>query len=116
MATIVEALHSLGIDSWALMGQPKNETEFNSMFKKVVGKDSDGSAILSSDTDKFGVTWKQIINKQKELQTAYDNNEYQRKRKLEYPTIEDQLDDLYHNGIEGWKTTIKAIKDKYPKG
>lgn len=116
MATIVEALHSLGIDSWALMGQPKNETEFNSMFKKVVGKDSDGSAILSSDTDKFGVTWKQIINKQKELQTAYDNNEYQRKRKAEYPSVEDQLDDLYHNGIDGWKATIKAVKDKYPKG
>ena len=25
-------------------------------------------------------------------------------------------DDLYHNGIDGWKTTIKAVKDKYPKG
>ena len=40
---------------------------------------------------------------------------YQEKRKLEYPLIADQLDDLYHNGIDGWKTTIKAIKDKYPK-
>jgi len=29
--------------------------------------------------------------------------------------IQDQLDDIYHNGIDGWKTTIKAIKDKYPK-
>ena len=37
------------------------------------------------------------------------------KRKFEYPPIEDQLDDLYHNGIDGWKSTIKAIKDKYPK-
>lgn len=41
---------------------------------------------------------------------------YQEKRKLEYPLIADQLDDLYHNGIDGWKTTIKAVKDKYPKG
>ena len=41
---------------------------------------------------------------------------YQEKRQAEYPTIVDQLDDLYHNGIDGWKTTIKAIKDKYPKG
>jgi len=31
------------------------------------------------------------------------------------PTIEDQLDDLYHNGVEGWKATIKATKDKHPK-
>tara|TARA_X000001382_G_C3165179_1_gene177627 strand:+ start:1473 stop:1748 length:276 start_codon:yes stop_codon:yes gene_type:complete len=40
---------------------------------------------------------------------------YQEKRKLEYPAIANQLDDLYHNGIDGWKTTIKAIKDKHPK-
>ena len=57
-----------------------------------------------------------ILAKQKELQTAYDNNKYQRDRASEYPSIIDQLDDLYHNGIDGWKTTIKAIKDKYPKG
>ena len=57
-----------------------------------------------------------ILAKQKELQTAYDNNKYQRDRASEYPSIVDQLDDLYHNGIDGWKTTIKAIKDKYPKG
>ena len=56
-----------------------------------------------------------ILAKQKELQTAYDNNKYQRNRAEEYPSIADQLDDLYHNGIDGWKTTIKAIKDKHPK-
>jgi hypothetical protein len=36
-------------------------------------------------------------------------------RKKEYPSIADQLDDIYHNGIDGWKTTIKTTKDKYPK-
>ena len=56
-----------------------------------------------------------IFAKQQELQTAYENNEYQRKRAVEYPSIAEQLDDLYHNGIDGWKTTIKEIKDKYPK-
>ncbi len=50
------------------------------------------------------------------LQADYDAKEYQRKRASEYPSIADQLDDLYHNGIDGWKTTIKAVKDKYPKG
>ena len=40
---------------------------------------------------------------------------YQGKRKAEYPSIEDQLDTIYHSGVAGWKTTIKAIKDKYPK-
>jgi hypothetical protein len=57
-----------------------------------------------------------IQAKQAELKTAYDAKEYQRKRADEYPSIADQLDDLYHNGIDGWKTTIKVTKDKYPKG
>jgi len=56
-----------------------------------------------------------IEAKMAELQTAYDNNKYQRDRAAEYPSIKDQLDDIYHNGVDGWKTTIKAIKDKYPK-
>jgi hypothetical protein len=56
-----------------------------------------------------------IQAKQVELQTAYDNKEYQRDRAKEYPAIVDQLDDIYHNGVDGWKATIKATKDKYPK-
>ena len=56
-----------------------------------------------------------IKAKQAELVTAYNNKKYQRDRAEEYPSIVDQLDDIYHNGIDGWKTTIKATKDKYPK-
>ena len=56
-----------------------------------------------------------IKAKQAELQTEFDNKEYQRKRAVEYPSIKDQLDDIYHNGVDGWKATIKAVKDKYPK-
>ena len=66
--------------------------------------------------DTTPISEKDILAKQKELETAYDNNKYQRDRAEAYPSIKDQLDDLYHNGIDGWKTTIKAIKDKYPKG
>ena len=36
-------------------------------------------------------------------------------RKKSYPTWQDQLDDIYHNGIDAWKATIKTTKDKYPK-
>ena len=49
------------------------------------------------------------------LQSNFDNKEYQRDRANEYPSIVDQLDDIYHNGIDAWKATIKATKDKYPK-
>ena len=37
------------------------------------------------------------------------------KRSQEYPSIVDQLDDIFHNGIDGWKATIQVTKDKYPK-
>ena len=33
-----------------------------------------------------------------------------------YPPIAEQLDDIFHNGLDGWKETIQAVKDKYPKG
>ena len=51
------------------------------------------------------------------LQAAWDleNDSYRSKRRAEYPDYATQLDDIYHNGIDGWKATIKAIKDKYPK-
>ena len=51
------------------------------------------------------------------LQASWDleNDSYKSKRRAEYPDLVSQLDDIYHNGIDGWKTTIKAIKDKYPK-
>ena len=78
--------------------------------------------IRANDIDR--ITWtdgttaiakSDIQAKMTELQTAYDNNKYQRDRAAEYPSIKDQLDDIYHNGIDGWKATIKAVKDKYPK-
>ena len=56
-----------------------------------------------------------IQEKQAELQAGYDVKEYQRDREKEYPSIADQLDDIYHNGIDAWKATIKVTKDKYPK-
>ena len=53
----------------------------------------------------------------KARQDAWDlqNDSYKSKRRDEYPSIADQLDDIYHNGIDGWKSTIKATKDKYTK-
>tara|TARA_R100000353_G_scaffold143911_1_gene102982 strand:- start:165 stop:461 length:297 start_codon:yes stop_codon:yes gene_type:complete len=51
----------------------------------------------------------------KRLQTEYDNKEYQRKRAAEYPSVVDQLDLIYHSGIDAWKAKIKETKDKHPK-
>jgi hypothetical protein len=44
-------------------------------------------------------------------------DEYKYQRKAEYPSIADQLDYIYHNGIDAWKTNmIDPVKTKYPKG
>jgi len=44
-----------------------------------------------------------------------DANGYKTERANEYPSVVDQLDEIYHNGIDAWKVTIKSVKDKYPK-
>ena len=56
-----------------------------------------------------------IEAKMAELQTAYDAKQYQRDRANDYPSIQDQLDKIYHSGIDEWKKLIKTTKDKYPK-
>ena len=50
------------------------------------------------------------------VQAYIDANAYKAKRAAEYPSITDQLDLLYHGGMDAWKTAIQAVKDKYPKG
>ena len=66
----------------------------------------DGTAVISKAD---------IVAKQAELKDDYDSKEYQRKRRAAYPTWEQQMDDLYHNGISGWSANIKKIKDQFPK-
>ena len=59
--------------------------------------------------------WEDVKKAMDELEARYASFEFQRKRKPEYPKIEDQLDLLYHKGIDGWKEEIQKVKDKYPK-
>ena len=49
------------------------------------------------------------------VQAEIDANEYKEQRLKEYPSIPEQLDKIYHDGIDAWKVVIKATKDKYPK-
>ena len=81
-------------------------------------------SVRGTDLDTCEIVWLEntrpisktdIQTKITELENEYTNNAYQRNRAKEYPSIVDQLDDIYHNGVAGWKKTIKAIKDKYPK-
>ena len=62
-------------------------------------------------------TESELNTKLAELQAAWDsrNAEYKKNRRKEYPPVVDQLDKIYHSGIDAWKADIKAIKDKCPK-
>ena len=67
------------------------------------------------DSSQTEPTATEIANEIKRLEDVATSEEYKRKRAAEYPSVGDQLDDIYHNGIDAWKATIKATKDKYPK-
>jgi hypothetical protein len=68
------------------------------------------------DSEQTEPTQAEIDTEIARLDAEYVANEYQRDRASAYPTWQDQLDDIFHNGIDGWKATIQVTKDKYPKG
>ena len=80
MATVAEALNELGIQEWVLRGEPTSEAEFATMFAKVTGADSNGSAIESSDPSDWGTTWSAVSAKQAELTAAEPMKEVRAER------------------------------------
>jgi hypothetical protein len=64
------------------------------------------------DNNPTNITNQQILAKQSELQALEDVYENRRK---DYGTWESQLDEIYHDGIDSWKTRIASVKSKYPK-
>jgi len=73
-----------------------------------------GTTIIWQD-ERPQPTEEEINAKIAKLQAEYDAKQYQRDRAVAYPSIPDQLDTIYHQGLDAWKAEIKAIKDKYPK-
>lgn len=67
--------------------------------------------------DKVSITQAEVKSISAEAQVVLFNSlTYAEKRAAAYPSIADQLDDIYHNGIDAWKETISAVKAEYPKG
>ena len=80
---------------------------------KAINPDAEVS-VINNDPDR--ITWhKGDVILKADILSKVTAMQYIQKRKAEYPSIEDQLDDIYHNGISGWSATIKKTKDKYPK-
>ena len=68
--SISQALTQLGLTEWVLRGETTTEDEFNEMFRKVTGADSNGSAIESSKPSDWGTTWSAVKAKADELKAA----------------------------------------------
>ena len=76
---------------------------------------SDLDGAYDADGNKVEVDENLVQAKLTDLQAEYEASQYQRDRAVAYPSIEDQLDKIYHSGIDAWKADIKAVKDKFPK-
>ena len=115
---IQAALTALGITDDKYTLRIDDEITDDASFKKaynVVTGTLNGNVVESTDKSLIPVTWDQVSTKNTELKAASDNLLYREQRQLEYPPLEEQLDKIYHSGVNAWKADIKAIKDKYPK-
>jgi len=110
MASVGQALEALGIINFSLDGEPTSETEFNSMFKKIIGEDSNNSAILSSDPKDFGITWSQIKTKYDEMLSLEPINELRRQRNI----LLAETDWMANSDVtmsSAWKTYRQELRD-----
>ena len=110
MTTIATALSELGIKEWVLRGEPTNETEFNAMFRKVTGADSNGSAIESADPKDWGTTWKAVSDKKTELTNA----EPMRLLRFERNRLLAETDWMANSDVtlaDNWKTYRQSLRD-----
>ena len=57
-----------------------------------------------------------VMPTEEEVNAKIAELQLQENRAADYPSIADQLDDIFHNGLDAWKATIQTTKDKYPKG
>ena len=85
-----------------------NHEAIYKLYPNVIAVDDSRGAM-----DKDG---KKVTIDQKLVDAWVDPNAYQELRATAYPTIEAQLDNIFHKGIEDWKSTIQKVKEKYPKG
>ena len=67
------------------------------------------------DTEQTQPTDAEITAEIARLQADYEAKEYQRQRAAAYPSMADQLDLLYHGGMDAWKAAITAVKEEFPK-
>jgi hypothetical protein len=67
------------------------------------------------DTEQTKPTEEEVVQKVAELTYQQEVEVYKEQRAAEYPSYADQFDQIFHDGIDAWKSTILEVKRRYPK-
>ena len=113
-------LYALGIKGWKIKTAPETEEYFLANFQRRTGTipnaKGESVAVYSSNPSDFGFTWSEFISKHTEMIETYDAQDYARKRKAEYPSVQDLIVALYDTDDKAAIEAKRAeIKLKYPK-
>ena len=65
--------------------------------------------------DAFDADGNPVSYNEATVQAYIDAHAYIAKRQQAYPSIADQLDLIYHQGLDAWKSAIQAVKEEFPK-
>ena len=119
---IEEVLKSFGVTNYTIVGEPLSENDLFEKIKIVVGEDSTGTVVYEEHLTNYPFTFNQFKEKLQEIKQEFADNEYQRFRAKEYPSIKEQLDMLWHaidkgtlNKTSDFYISLKSVKDQFPK-
>ena len=84
-----------------------NHKAIYSLYPQVVTVDDTAGA--------FDAQGNQVTIDMDAVNAWVDPDQYKYDRASAYPSIADQLDKIYHEGIDAWKADIAAVKQEYPK-
>ena len=93
------------------MSSMRHEAIYNT-HPNVVTVD-DGLGAFDKDGNSVSIDEVKVSQEIEKLNVKFKSTQYQRDRI--YPSIEQQLDEIFHKGLDEWKKTIQAVKDKHPK-
>ena len=110
MTDIARALNELGIKEWTLRGEPTSKAEFATMYSKVTGADSSGSAIESKKESDWGVTWEDVSAKKDALIAAEPIRLLRQERDIRIAKS-DWMANSDVTMSDEWKTYRQALRD-----
>jgi hypothetical protein len=85
------------------------------MNHKAVYKLYSNVVSISDASGAFDADGNTVVIDMDAVNAWVDPDQYKYSRATAYPSIADQLDQIYHQGLDAWKATILAVKEEFPK-